>query len=171
MFNELERNLLSMIEHIMIAYIILWGLYIAIFRRIDSYSVVLTVFVLFSSLMTVATPYLYVYAKSSDGIMHKAVWHLFFIVIFIAEIKIISVMHKSFRIKIKKLPLIFAIGLAAQAGLHIIRLLEKSLFETNYTAGFYTEGINIVNLMFVFLSILCIILAANRNYQLDKKCV
>ncbi|MBQ4836072.1 hypothetical protein [Pseudoalteromonas luteoviolacea] len=171
MYTELEQHLLSLIEHSMIAYIVLWAVYIIKFKRIDSYSITLTVFVLFSSLMTVLTPYIYSYAKEGHGVFYQAVWHGFFIAAHIIEIKAITIFHDSFSLKIKRLTVFIVSLLGVQAFLHLARLFEKSMFESSYTAFIYTEGIKFVNLLFVFVCVLCIILGVKRNYQLDKKCV
>ncbi|KZN62624.1 hypothetical protein N473_18515 [Pseudoalteromonas luteoviolacea CPMOR-1] len=171
MYTELEQHLLSLINHSMIAYIVLWAAYIIKFKRIDSYSITLTVFVLFSSLMTVLTPYIFSYSKGGEGIFYKAIWHGFFVAAHIIEIISITKLHESFRLKISALSLVFVALLGVQASLHLVRLVEKSLFDSTYTAFIYTEGIKFVNLVFVFVCVLCIILGVIRNYQLDKKCV
>ena len=120
--------------------------------------------------MNVCTPYLYDYAVSTRGLASKAVWHLFYVIVDVFFIHVIVWVHRSFSLRLSKLSLFSVILIAIQACTHLLRLLEKTLFETSYLSSFYTYTINVVNILFVFVCFLCIILGFQRRYQLDKAC-
>ncbi|MCF2826803.1 MULTISPECIES: hypothetical protein [unclassified Pseudoalteromonas] len=158
MLTLVEQQLLSFGEHIVLAYVFCWLLYLFAYRRADSNSVTLTYLVLFSLLMSYITPYLYTYAVNNVGVVSKAVFHLAFCAIQILAMCVIRINHNYFRLKMSKMTLAVIYLYASQVFIHLIRLLEKVVFGTSELALFYTHAINTVNVMLLIVCVLCIVL-------------
>ncbi|KAF7770103.1 hypothetical protein PCIT_a3062 [Pseudoalteromonas citrea] len=159
MFNSFEQLLLSLGEHVVLAYVLLWLMYLFLFKRLDSYSILLSCLVVFALLMNVLTPYLYAIASSGEGAMSKAVWHLSFVSIYILAMSLTRWLHLKVKVKLSKVA-VFSIYLyAIQAFVHLIRFTEKSMFSTDYTSSVYTFVIVGVNFLLVFVCVTCIIVA------------
>ncbi|TMO75310.1 hypothetical protein [Pseudoalteromonas aurantia] len=159
MFNSFEQFLLSLGEHVVLAYVLLWLMYLFMFKRLDSYSILLSCLVVFALLMNVLTPYLYAVASSGEGAMSKAVWHLSFVSIYILAMSITRWLHSKVRVKLSKIAVFSIFLYATQAFAHLVRFTEKLIFSTDYTSGLYTFVIVGVNFLLVFVCVACIIVA------------
>lgn len=158
MLTFFEQQLLSFGEHIVLAYVLCWLLYLFAYKRVDSNSISLTYLVLFSLLMSYITPYLYSYAVSNAGILSKALFHLAFCAIQVLAMCVIRFNHSYFRLKMSRESLAVIYLYAAQVFIHLVRLFEKMAFGTSELAFFYTHAINIVNVLLLIVCVLCIVL-------------
>ncbi|TMN38829.1 hypothetical protein CWC03_10805 [Pseudoalteromonas sp. S2755] len=156
MFSSFQLELHELSKHVILAYLFLWGLYVVLYRRIDSISLTLT-FALFASLvMHTLTPYLYSIASNGGNTIGIALWYLTFCFINIILIFSVRKAHGIFKLKMDKLavaiPACFLVATFIQLG----RLFDRLLFNTGFIADLYVYGIQIVNLLLIVVFALCI---------------
>lgn len=150
-----EIGLLEISKHIVLASFILWSLYVAIYRRLDSLSLTMTISIFALMAMHMLTPYLYKLALK-DGLVFKAIWHFSFSCINILVILSVTKSHQALKLKID--PLTIAIGgcFFLATILQMIRFFEKAITETSLFAIIYSDGIQLINIMLTIVFAACI---------------
>jgi hypothetical protein len=136
-------------------------------RTINSTSLSLFVWLVFSLLMLFIEPFIYSSTKNIS--LDRLIWYGSFATLDVLAILVINFLHKKNRIELSVQSLLLNLSFFIALLLQVSRYFDKQVFETNVLTEVYKEGITMLNILtWAFVICVVVISKAKKNKRLKN---